>query len=284
MKELRTIRIFLSVVFLAASVTYLFIGRGANPMAEIAPEAQIIPSALSATVGISVFWLIVTFLLGRVYCSTVCPVGALQDSANWLRRHLPHFLRNRQTGEVPAIVGRIARPYSYRSRSHIRLYIIAVYAICLPLGLLWISALVEPWHIFQEAARLTNPELRNTSWLIFAGNALAGGLVGLVSLIAIWIWALLHGRRFCSHVCPIGTFLEAVAERSVYRIQLDPDRCISCMACEDNCKSEAIKVSERIVDNGRCVRCFDCLKVCPNDAIRLQRHRNRPSTPIGVTE
>lgn len=272
MRDLRTIRIFLSAVFLAASVTYLFIGRGVNPMAEIAPEAQIIPSALAQTIGITIFWLVVTFLLGRVYCSTVCPVGTIQDSANWLKRRLGR--------KGPRWVRRISAPYSYRGRSHMRLYVIAVYAVCLPLGLVWISALVEPWHIFQEAARLTNPELKRVSWLIFAGNALAGGIVGLLSLLAVWLWALFHGRRFCSHICPIGTFLEAVAERSVYRIRINPDRCISCMACEDNCKSEAIKVSERLVDNGRCVRCFDCLKVCPNDAIRLQRHRNRPASPL----
>lgn len=232
-------------------------------MAEISLHAQIIPSALAKTIGATLFWLVVTFLFGRVYCSTVCPVGALQDSAGWLRRKI---LRRRR--------------YDFRPRTKVRLWVLAAYAIALPLGLIWLSALVEPWHIFQEAARLTNPELNKTPWLIFGGNALAGGLVGALSLAGIWIWALLHGRRFCSHICPIGTFLEAVAERSVYTIQIDPDRCISCLACQDNCKSEAIKVSQRFVDNGRCVRCFDCLKVCPNDAIRLQRGRNRPATPL----
>ncbi|MDE6273035.1 MAG: 4Fe-4S binding protein [Muribaculaceae bacterium] len=243
-------------------------------MAEVSYRMQIIPSLLAATVGISIFWLIVTFLIGRVYCSTVCPVGTLQDSANWLRRKLR--TKKARDGEE----SRIIRPYSYMPRAKIRLYIVVIYAICLPLGLMWISALFEPWHIFEEAARLTNPELRRAPWLIFSGNALAGGLVGLLSLIAIWIWAFLHGRRFCSHICPIGTFLEAVAERSVCQIRINPDLCISCMACEDNCKSEAIKVSERLVDNGRCVRCFDCLKVCPNEAIRLQKGRNTPASPL----
>lgn len=274
MKELRTIRIFLTVVFLAASVTYLFIGTGTNPMAEVSYRAQIIPSLLASTIGITVFWLIITFLFGRVYCSTVCPIGALQDSANWLRRKIGKRIASK--GKESRAFG----PYSYRRRATVRLYIVAIYAICLPIGLMWISALVEPWHIFEEAARLSNPELRRASWLIFSGNALAGGLVGLASLMAIWIWALFHGRRFCSHICPIGTFLEAVAERSVYKIQINPDLCTSCMACEDHCKSEAIKVSQRLVDNGRCVRCFDCLKVCPNEAIRLRKGRHTPASPL----
>ncbi|MDE6812010.1 MAG: 4Fe-4S binding protein [Muribaculaceae bacterium] len=264
MKDLRTIRIFLSAIFLTASVAYLFIGSDVNPMAEISQRAQIIPSALAATVGITLFWLVVTFIFGRLYCSTVCPVGALQDTAAWVRRRI---LRRKPD-------------FSYKPRATVRLYVLAGYAICLPIGLLWISALVEPWHIFRSAARLTNPELRLTPGLIFAGNAIAGGLVGMMSLTAIWLWALSKGRRFCNHICPIGTFLESLAEHSVYQIRIDPDKCISCMACEENCKSEAIRVSERLVDNGRCVRCFDCHKVCPADAIRLRRRFKRPATPL----
>lgn len=264
MRDLRTIRIFLSALFLAASVAYLFIGSGVNPMAEISYRAQIIPSALAATIGATAFWLVATFVFGRLYCSTVCPVGALQDTASWFRRRV---LRREEE-------------YSYQPRATVRLYVLAIYAICLPLGLIWLSALVEPWHIFESAARLTNAELRVTPGLAFAGNALAGGLVGLLSLIVIWIWALLKGRGFCSHVCPVGTFLEAVAEHSVYQIRIDPDKCTNCMECERHCKTQAIRVSERFVDNGRCVRCFDCHKVCPDDAIRLRRRFRRPATPL----
>ncbi len=281
MRDLRTIRIFLAAIFLAASVTYLFIGSGVNRIAEIAPRSQIIPSALGMTIGATIFWLIATFAFGRIYCSTVCPVGGLQDTASWFRRKIGKS-KAAQKASPRSALGRIASPYSYKPRTKIRLWVVAIYAVCLPLGLIWISALVEPWHIFEEAARLTNPELKRDELLIFGGNALAGGLVGLVSLIGIWIWALFHGRRFCSHICPIGTFLEAVAEQSVYQIRIDPDRCVSCMACQDHCKSEAIKVSERLVDNGRCVRCFDCLKVCPEDAIRLTPRRKRPATPLTI--
>ncbi|MDE5842350.1 MAG: 4Fe-4S binding protein [Muribaculaceae bacterium] len=263
MKDLRTIRIFLSALFLTASVAYLCIGSEVNPMAQISMRAQIIPSALAATVGITLFWLAVTFFFGRMYCSTVCPVGALQDTAAWFRRRIL-----KRKGD-----------FSYKPRANVRLYVLAVYAIALPIGLIWLSALVEPWNILKSAARLTNPELRVTPGLAFAGNAVAGGLVGLLSLICVWIWALAKGRRFCSHICPIGTFLESIAEHSLYQIRIDPDKCTSCMACERNCKSEAIKVSERFVDNGRCVRCFDCHKVCPEDAIRLRRRFKRPATP-----
>lgn len=268
MKDLRTIRIILSAIFLTASVAYLILGSEVNSMSEISMRAQIIPSALASTIGITIFWLIVTFLFGRLYCSSVCPVGALQDTASWIRRKILKRKPN----------------FSYKPRAQVRLYILAVYAICLPIGLLWISALVEPWHIFESAARLVNPQLRLTPGLIFAGNAIAGGLVGLLTLIIIWIWALFQGRRFCSHICPIGTFLESVAEYSVYQIRIDPDKCTNCMACEENCKSEAIRVSERLVDNGRCVRCFDCMKVCPADAIRLRRRFRRPATPLVIRE
>ena len=42
-------------------------------------KIQLMPALLSLNIGILAFWLVATSLLGRVYCSTVCPLGLFQD-------------------------------------------------------------------------------------------------------------------------------------------------------------------------------------------------------------
>ncbi|MDE6637991.1 MAG: hypothetical protein K2K32_07130, partial [Muribaculaceae bacterium] len=108
-----------------------------------------------------------------------------------------------------------------------------------------------------------------------------GVAAGIVVLLVVLIWAWLGGRDFCTKVCPIGTALGCMHSQSLMHIAIDPDKCISCMKCEDICASKCIKVEQRYVDNSRCTRCFDCTEVCHNDAIRFQlnRHRNR-QTPL----
>lgn len=278
MRDLRTIRIFLASLFFAAAAAYLFIGSGITPVAIGAEKVQIIPSILTMTMGATGFWLVATFVFGRIYCSTVCPVGALQDSATWLRRHLGGVkslrrLRLRSGGRP------IFAPFRYRRAGRWQGLVLLAYTVCLLLGLTAFATIIEPWNMLRSAARATNPEAV-APWLIASGNIMLGSVFAFLVLIGIWLTALVRGRRFCSEICPIGTVLGAVSHVAIYRIEIDPDRCTNCMRCEEVCKTEGIKVAGRYVDNARCVRCFDCLKVCPDDAINFQRGRNRRITPL----
>lgn len=278
MRDLRTIRIFLAVLFLAATVVYLFVGSGLTPVVGLAKRVQIIPSMLVMTMGATGFWLVATFVLGRVYCSTVCPVGALQDSANWLRRRLSGFTllsRLRWPGSRRHLFG----SYRYRRAGKLRWLFLLAYTVCLLLGIYWLATIVEPWNMMRSAARATNPFI-SPGMLIFATDAALGAGFGCGVLFCVWLAALLWGRPFCTEVCPIGTALGFVARYSIYQIEIDPDRCTNCMRCEEVCKTEGIKVVGRYVDNERCVRCFDCLKVCADNAINLQRNRNQRVNPL----
>lgn len=268
----------MAVLFFAATVAWLFTVSGLTPVASLSRKVQIIPSALAMSMGATGFWLVVTFVFGRIYCSTVCPVGALQDSATWLRRRLgtiPAFARLRS----PISRRRVFAPYRYRLAAKMRWLVLLAYVVCLILGLLWLARIVEPWNMMRSAARVSNPHLNSTN-LIFAADAALGAAFGLGVLCCVWIVALLKGRRFCTDVCPIGTALGAISKVALYHIEIDPDRCTNCMRCEDVCKTQGIKVVGRYVDNERCVRCFDCLKVCADEAINLQRNRNQRVNPL----
>ncbi len=51
--------------------------------------------------------------------------------------------------------------------------------------------------------------------------------------------------------------------------RIDPDRCVTCLACVRVCPADAVAVEGaqvRIVDEA-CTRCGLCLPACPHDAI-----------------
>ena len=86
-KDLRVFRIIISLIFLI-SISLIFIDfRGVipNSFISIILFLQFIPSLMKfvhvlsfAVIGFVVI-LIINILFGRVYCSTVCPLGILQD-------------------------------------------------------------------------------------------------------------------------------------------------------------------------------------------------------------
>lgn len=265
MKNLRTFRIFLAVMFFVAAVAYLCIGVGVHPMAGIAEKVQIIPSTISTCMGAIIIWLPATFAFGRVYCSTVCPVGTLQDVGLRLRRRLR---RKHPSG------------FRYKSAHRLRCHVAIVYTICLVAGLAGVPYLIEPWNIMRNIASSIHPSATALTWgTLWVGTA-TGIVAGLVSLVLLLISGFFFGRDFCNIVCPVGTALGLADGHTLMHIEIDPDKCTGCMKCEEVCRASCVKVVGRHVDNSRCVRCFDCLKVCEEDAIRFQSNRNRAATPL----
>lgn len=264
MKDLRIIRIFLASLFFIGAVAYLAVSPTIHPMAGVVESVQIIPMSVATGMGTVFMWLILTFLFGRIYCSTVCPVGTFQDIFIFLRKHFKP----------------LARPFSWHPARPARYHILILYVVCLVLGISAVSLLIEPWNIMRNICGAIRPSLEEAVWLTFGVGMATGIIAGIVSALLLVILSLFTGRGFCTAVCPVGTALGFVSDYSLYHIEIDPDRCVSCMKCEEVCKSQCVKVVGRLVDNSRCVRCFDCLSVCPNNAVRFQINRNRRSTPL----
>lgn len=264
MKELRVIRIFLAVLFFVAAVVYLAIGKTIHPALKIVYEAQIIPSALSSCMGAVLAWIILTFILGRVYCSTVCPVGTYQDIFLRLRKRIKYFRKD----------------FSFRRPTPMRWYILAIYIFCLLVGVAAVPFWIEPWSIMTNICGDIHPSAEAAEWIRLGVGMTTGIIAGVVSAVLLAVCALFTGRGFCTDICPVGSALGCFHNYTLLHIEIDPDKCINCMKCEEVCRSQCVKVVGRYVDNSRCVRCFDCLHVCPNDAIRYQMNRNRRVNPM----
>ena len=264
MKQLRVIRIILAAIFFVGAVLYFAIGYQIHPALRFVEKVQIVPSVIATCLGAVIVWLVITILLGRVYCATVCPVGTLQD----LFRHGRRLIKP------------LNKPFSYRPGSKMRYYILGAYIFCVIAGVAAVPFWIEPWSIIRNISGDIHPSAEKVEWFRLGISMTTGIIAGVVSALLLLVVALITGRGFCTDICPIGTALGCFSNYTLYHIEIDPDLCIGCMKCEEICRSQCIKVTARYVDNSRCVRCFDCGHVCPNDAIRYQINRNRRITPL----
>lgn len=82
---LRKIRLTLAVLCFA-TVTLLFLDFTGTLHAWLGWTAKIqfLPALLALNVGVVGFFVLLTLVFGRVYCSVICPLGVMQDIIAWM--------------------------------------------------------------------------------------------------------------------------------------------------------------------------------------------------------
>ena len=81
---LRKTRLTLAMVFFMA-ITALFLDFTGTIHAWLGwmAKIQFLPALLAMNVGVVVFLILLTMMVGRVYCSVICPLGVMQDIVSW---------------------------------------------------------------------------------------------------------------------------------------------------------------------------------------------------------
>ena len=246
---LRKIRISLAAVFFVG-ITLLFVGIGHAWWGWMA-KLQFLPSALALNFAVLAFLLLVTFLVGRIYCSVICPMGVFQDVVLWIRRTGGKWFRK-------------PKHFSYvREHKGVRYGVLLLSLVSLVASGQMLIALVAPYSAYGRVVR---------SFVGLASGSVALPLLvtGLVTLALIFCCAWLWGREYCNTICPVGTILSIVSRFSLFRPVIDAGKCKNCKACERNCKASCIDVSQHKIDYSRCVDCFDCLGSCKFDALHFR--------------
>ncbi len=277
-KFLKIARITLSLMFLLVLTAALTAAPLAIPgVAQWMESIQFLPAVMTFSLAVFVSWLIITLVFGRIYCSTVCPVGTVMDIAACARQKIS------------------PRCYRYTFPTTRLKYLILILVLaCLMAGYFTIPSIIDPYTAYNRICRdLFNPVFSFVSgtslpsplpwWNSVAAKAMtgwAGASVAAITLVLVCSLAASKGRLLCNTVCPVGTTLGFISRFSIFQIEIDTDKCIQCRKCVDVCKSCCINLNDHVVDGSRCVDCFNCINVCPNDAIHYTYRRKQLSIPM----
>ncbi len=177
-------------------------------------------------------------LLGRVFCSWVCPGYLLFEAAGKLRGLLR--LAEIRPGQV-----RFSKRNKY---------------VFLGVGLFAAAAFSRPLFalIYPPAviSRLVH------AWVF--GASLAGMLVILGVVVAVEV--LVSPRWFCRSLCPGGALQGLLGAARLLRVRLVPDRCTRCGLCAPVCEEGLDPLAES--DGIECDNCGQCVRHCPEVALR----------------
>ena len=169
---------------------------------------------------IVVFTLVTTLFWGRVFCSSLCPFGALQD---FLTRFVPHKLQK----QLPQALHDKAIYIKYG-------ILLLLIVMALAYSELSVFQYFEPFGtIFYQSQSIL-------LWGILLAFLAASSVVS---------------RFYCRYACPLGAALGVVSLISPWRIAR-VQQCQVCSVCEHACPTRAIRGPD--IDFKECVRCDVC--------------------------
>ena len=143
--------------------------------------------------------LLLTPLVGRIFCECLCPLGVIQTAVNWLFHPKTHVRR---------VCTRLPET---KAQLTVRWTLFALAGVLALAGFGAIVWLVTPYSIYGKALTLFWPGV---------------GLFALVIVLA----AFGKGRIWCNWVCPIGTLFNLLSRKSVCAHKVGKG-CANCKAC-----------------------------------------------------
>ena len=232
-------------------------------------KIQFLPALLALNAGVVVALVLLTLLVGRVYCSVICPLGVMQDIVSWIsgRRKKKRYR------------------FSYSpEKKWLRYGVLVLFIMAMVAGIGSFVALLAPYSSYGRiASNLFAPVYRwgNNLLAYFAERAdsyafyetevwmrsLPTFIIAVLTLVVLAVLAWRNGRTYCNTICPVGTVLGFFSRFSLFRITIDESKCNRCGLCSRKCKAACIDGKEHRIDYSRCVACMDCIDTCNHGAI-----------------
>lgn len=222
---------------------------GACPIGSL----QSVMSGRSHRFSFYVLGLLMMFgiILGRFVCGFLCPFGFFQD--------LLHKIPVPKPDLPPAL----DKPLRY-----LKYLVLIVLVLLLPalirddygFGTTFFCKYVCPSGTLGAGIPLlaANKSLRFSIGTLFD--------IKITILIACVLFSLFIYRPFCKYLCPLGAFYAVFNKYSIFRLEIDKNKCTGCKTCEHICKMN-VEVTKQI-NSPECIRCGKCAAACPAGAIR----------------
>ena len=285
---LKHIRRLLALVFFVG-LNWLFLdftGTAQGCVGWMA-KLQLLPALLALNWVVFIAILLITALMGRAYCSVICPLGVMQDVISWISGKLQFNKNKRRFGR-----------FQYRDTKGLRIMrgvILALFLVCLVAGFGTFVQLLAPYSSFGRMVTMLLQPLYEMGNNLLADRSEAAGtfdyyqvdvwmrslpvvIIAAVTFVIVFVMAWIDGRFYCNNICPVGSLLGIVSRRPVFGVRIDADKCKACRLCECGCKGSAIFIPTKeqraeglkpMVNHTRCVDCFDCLDKCAHGALKF---------------
>lgn len=223
---------------LSSSLLFGFIPLS-DPFATL--QTFLAGAVLSADVliGVAVVLFFYGVVGGRFFCSWVCPVNIITETAAALRRKL-----GLGSKDAPSLLSRQVR----------------YWVIVLTLLLSFVFSI--------SAFEVISPIGIAHRGIIF------GFGIGWFFLLALFFFDLFSQKYgWCGHICPLGGFNALVGKYSLIKISHDVDKCIHSQECFLVCPEVQVLSSvgkkSYIITGKECIKCARCIEVCDSGAFEV---------------
>ena len=190
-------------------------------------------------------------LLGRFICGFLCPFGWFQE--------LVHKIPTKKLST------RRLRPLTYLKYAVLLVMVVLLPALAVNevgMGDPFFCKYLCPQGVLEGAIPLsmTNAGIRAALGTLFTRK--------LSILLAVVVLSVVFYRPFCKWLCPLGAFYALLNKVSLFQMQVDPNKCISCGKCAKACQMD-VDIT-KTPNHTECIRCGMCVRACPTHAVAFR--------------
>ena len=233
LQKLRVVTLTFSTILFPVTFYYL------SPVISIAGS---VVGVISGSILIFVLQLLTSMILGRSFCSWLCPAGGIQD----------------QVG------------FSRTKRVTVRKIGWLKYAV-------WGVWLVMLLYFFRRAGGVKGVQFAFSTELGMSTTSVPALMAYSVVVLVFFLLSLIFGRRTGCHIlCWMAPFMEIGRKIGFtmglpsLRLRTNPASCVSCGRCNASCPMslDVLKLAEKgVIADNSCILCGKCMDSCRKNAI-----------------
>lgn len=191
--------------------------------------------------GMFIFLAIVmmSFIIGKSFCSWICPIGFLSENLG----EFGEKIFNRKI-KIPKLIDLPLRSLKYLLLGFF------VYVIFFAMDIIALKLFLD--SPYNQVADIK-------MYYFFARIS----KFSLTVIIILAILSVIFRNFWCRYLCPYGALLGLVGLLSPIKIKRNPQSCIDCDKCSKACPNFIDVAKKNYVISDECTSCMNCIDVCP---------------------